>query len=536
MVCIDDLPNEMLNRIFENLDIKSFISFGLTSRKYFHYLENYDVHQLDFQSISKKDFDRICHLIKPSKIISLKLSDDHRTAGQIKLFLQTVPIKNFTRLKSLELLQIDENDLDQFLQNLPRTCLNSLRIEYREYPSLLHSSTISNLQEILRLKSMRKIHWDFRSDQRDYFQWPSSTHLTDLTLMNISFEQLLGIIQKFNEYQSITLDNLTMKSSETIPVKFLCLEKLKSFQIYRSELILEKIQSLISVMNQLTHLNLQGNIKSLENFFENLLRRNLLKLRSFQFDFQWISHRSIEYQSIIQSFLKHFEEFYWKVHLKCLVNADWIEENCQIDLYSIPPLNNHCKSSHFFLESFTELSRFDFISHLDIQLEHLKQMISSPIRLKSLKCQMNESCPSNSFEILSKLIDQNSLIQLNLMINSRGLYLKQMLKDYLRFLVECSNVEDVSIFNRCHGIFPYLDIHSFCSSISKKMKYLSIDIRDGNDIQMLIKRLKYLQSLQFKFSFEKSIFIKEILHWLNNENINYRSLSDIHYLSIWISQ
>ena len=366
MVCIDDLPNEMLNRIFENLDTKSLISFGLACRKYFDYLENYDVHELDFQSISKKDFDLICHSIKPSKIISLKLTDDHRTAGQIKVFLKTVPIKELDRLKSLKLLQIDENDLDQFLKDLPRTSLTSLHIEYREYPSLLKSSTISNLQEILRLKTMRKIHLDFRSDQRDYFQWPSSTHLTHLTFMNISFEQLLGIIQKFNQYQSIILQNLTMKSSDKIPIKFLCLEKLKSFQINQSELILEKIQSIISVMNELTYLKLEGTIKSLDNFFH----RNLSKLQLFQFDFQLISHRSIEYKSIIESFLKQFEES----HFKCSVNADWIEENRQIDFYSIPPMNNHLKSSHLFLHSSTQFNRMNFISHLDIQLEHLKSI------------------------------------------------------------------------------------------------------------------------------------------------------------------
>lgn len=149
---------------------------------------------------------------------------------------------------------------------------------------------------------------------------------------------------------------------------------------------------------------------------------------------------------------------------------------------------------------------------------------------------MNESCPLDSFQILSKLIHKNSLIKIALIINSRGSYLNTMLQKFLNFLIECSNVDDVSIFNRCHGIFSYLDINSFCSMISKKIKHLSIDITDLNDIQILIKQLKSLQSIQLKFSFEKSIFVKDILHWLNNENINFTSLSDIHYLSIWISQ
>ena len=518
MARIEDLPYEMLDRIFNNLDTKSIISFSLTCRKYFHYLDNYNEHQLDFQSISKEDFDIICHLIKPSNIISLKLTDNHRTPGQIKFFLQTFPIKELTRLKSLKLTQIDENDFDQFLKDLPRICLSSIEIAYREYLSLLKPSTISNLQEILSLKTMRKVHLDIRSDQRDYFQWPSLTSITHLTLMNIHFDQLLGIIQKFNNFLSIILENFTMKQSDEIPWKFICLEKLQTFQITRSELFLDKIQSLIVLMKELTDLKLEGSIKSLENFFENLLERNLSNLRSLEFYFQYFPPRCIDSQSIIRTFLK-------QSHWKCFVNADWIENENKINLYSIPPLNSHWKYStqHQIFPSTISFNRFEYIHHLHINLDHL-QTKSNEYRLfprvKSLKCTINDQCSSDCFQLLKELIDPHQLIEISLLISSRGSYLKSLLDKFLHFLVDCSNVESIEIFNRWHGIFSWIDIYYFCSMISINIKYLSIDILEINQIEILIDQLKHLRSIQLKFSFEKSLFIRDILQLFVQRKIN----------------
>jgi hypothetical protein len=111
-----------------------------------------------------------------------------------------------------------------------------------------------------------------------------------------------------------------------------------------------------------------------------------------------------------------------------------------------------------------------------------------------------------------------------------------MMKNFLNFLKELSNLNSIEIFNRWHGIFTFININYFCSMIPINVKHIDIDISDINHIKILIEQLKYLSSFKFKFSFDKSIYIKDILQWLSNKRINSTYISDIHYLSIWISQ
>ncbi|CAF3557807.1 unnamed protein product [Rotaria socialis] len=110
-----------------------------------------------------------------------------------------------------------------------------------------------------------------------------------------------------------------------------------------------------------------------------------------------------------------------------------------------------------------------------------------------------------------------------------------MIKEFLNFLTSLSNVNSIEIFNRWHGIFSSIDIEYFCSIIPKTVKHLDIDIFDIDNIKSLIERLEHLSSFKFKFSFNKSPFIKNILQWLSNKKINSTYILDIHYLSIWIS-
>jgi len=111
-----------------------------------------------------------------------------------------------------------------------------------------------------------------------------------------------------------------------------------------------------------------------------------------------------------------------------------------------------------------------------------------------------------------------------------------MIKFFLNFLKELSNLNSIEIFNRWHGIFSFLNIYDFCRMIPINVKHLDIDILDIDHIKILIEQLQHLTSFKFKFSFDKSIFIKDIIQWLSNKNINSTYISDIHYLSIWISQ
>ncbi|CAF3833223.1 unnamed protein product, partial [Adineta steineri] len=158
MFSIEDFPNEIIYRIFDNIeDIYSIISFTCTCQRFFKCRNTYNNYKINFESISKKSFDFICNFMNPFNIIKLKLSDDdNKTPGQIKCFIKNFPVNQLNYLKSLELIQINENDLEDILKYFVNSSLNFLHIEYRQYFGMLNQSTINILYDILSLKSLKK--------------------------------------------------------------------------------------------------------------------------------------------------------------------------------------------------------------------------------------------------------------------------------------------------------------------------------------------------------------------------------------------
>lgn len=71
--------------------------------------------------------------------------------------------------------------------------------------------------------------------------------------------------------------------------------------------------------------------------------------------------------------------------------------------------------------------------------------------------------------------------------------------------------------------------------LPNNIKYISIDILMIDHIKILIEKLNFISSFKFKYSFDKSIYIKSIIEWLTNNKYNYTYILDIHYLSVWIS-
>jgi len=278
MCSIEDFPNEIIYRIFDNIDINSIISFSLTCKRFVNCFDNYNNSKLNFESISKRKFDIICHLINPLNVISLILSDNDKTPGQIKLFIKNFKINQLNRLKSLKLIQINENDLENILKNFLNNSLNSLEIEYRQYFTILNSSTITIFNQILLLKSLQKVNLDMRCYQTDYIQWPQSSNIEDLTLFNVNLKQFLEIIEKSNKFKSIILRNFLMKDFNCISSKKISLKELKSFEIEQSELFMDKIEYLISFMNEIVYFKLEGFTNIIEKIFQNNQLENLFQI------------------------------------------------------------------------------------------------------------------------------------------------------------------------------------------------------------------------------------------------------------------
>ena len=110
MSSFDDLPSAILQSIFDYFWahelIEAFLHVNVRITKT---LFSYHRYHLNFRSISKRQFEKICAVIRADHIESLILSDDDSTVGQTGLFFSLFPLDHFVRLRSIELIETDED-------------------------------------------------------------------------------------------------------------------------------------------------------------------------------------------------------------------------------------------------------------------------------------------------------------------------------------------------------------------------------------------------------------------------------------------
>ncbi|CAF1201690.1 unnamed protein product [Rotaria sordida] len=73
---------ELIHRIFNSLDEQTIIlSLRYVCKRIYTITNVYDCYKLNFESILKSNFDRICQFIQPENVILLTLSDEHITSA-----------------------------------------------------------------------------------------------------------------------------------------------------------------------------------------------------------------------------------------------------------------------------------------------------------------------------------------------------------------------------------------------------------------------------------------------------------------------
>ena len=152
---LSTLPNELIYRILDILDNETiFFSFGNVCKRFHTLIRAYNQYKFNFQSISKPYFHSICRLIHPENIVSLTLSDDNRTPGQIKWFLSFFQIRQFIRLRSLTLIDIDEDDFHTIFPFENK--ILSLSFTFRNY-IFRNSETLPVFSSIVSNKNLRQL-------------------------------------------------------------------------------------------------------------------------------------------------------------------------------------------------------------------------------------------------------------------------------------------------------------------------------------------------------------------------------------------
>ena len=96
-------------------------------------LSNYPSYLVNFESIRKSHFDRICRSVRPEQVLSLVLADKNDTPNQSRLFGSLFSIGQFTRLRALKCIELDDDTqvFFSYLHKLPTTDFIGNRSENR---------------------------------------------------------------------------------------------------------------------------------------------------------------------------------------------------------------------------------------------------------------------------------------------------------------------------------------------------------------------------------------------------------------------
>ncbi len=340
------LPVEILYHIIDYLDTPTIFLSLSNVCTYFRAISNtYNRYQLDFNSISKPYFHRICRFIEPENILSLTLSDDNKTPGQIRLFLSLFNIDQFTRLLSLTFFGIDNDDLSKILYSNITSTLISLSINWRE-AHCPTTDTMSLLSSILNRLNLQKLELKTGSYTIEEMPWPVQYTLKHLTLMYITQKQYCAILRETPNLKTIVLNHCSMHKIDENVVTLsdpMWYEQLTSLILMDSRMSMIGLTSILSLTPSLIYLKIicsPDSFDTIANGFhwEQFIRTNLPLLHKFEFFFTNIYN---VYYSIrdIQLLICRFQTPFWLEVKHWFVICDYINYLNQVMLYTTPICN-----------------------------------------------------------------------------------------------------------------------------------------------------------------------------------------------------
>ena len=361
------LPVEILGRIFDELDLPTIL---LSVRNVCQQLRTsvniYYRYELDLTSICKPQFHRLLLHANPACITALSLSNDQMTPGQIGVFLSLVDISHFTRLRSLTLLDIHEQDLCLFLEHASRCSLMSLtiRTSYKECQEI--GGTASHLLSIIAQPSLHRLEL-FSSDlcrRVGKLKWPAQCKLQYLAMIYCSERRMFKILHRTPDLQTLAIgsgvESMSKKnwnSTERIlltphpPLTFLVLSN--------CSLAMVDLFSLLSSTPSLRHLTIINKGRDFLNGYrwEELIKTKLPALNKFEFHISFdLLHITNPLESDPNYYMNSFRTPFWTKEKRWTVVCNFVPITRVGQIYTSPI----CTSAYtyFAAETTTNLSNF----------------------------------------------------------------------------------------------------------------------------------------------------------------------------------
>jgi hypothetical protein len=342
---IETLPVELLHRIFDNLDAQTILlSVRSVSRSFRSVANTYNRYVLNFKLISKSNFHLLCRFINPQNVISLLFSNDEHTTEQIKLLFSSVRLQQFTRLHSLTLHNINEDQLKFILENINLNLLTSFSLSIAQYDNAFIETTTNLLSSIIAKVTLRKLDLNLDTTRMTKIAWPMNCTIQYLTINNYVYSTYIDDLYRIFQCSS-HLHTLIMSKTPTISIKNLTLirfRQLTSLTITDNRESVHDVESFLLLTPSLVHLKLVGGKTMLDGKrWEQFIEINLQQLNKFEFYFIE-SRLTDQTPTDVELIIASFQTLFWIQRKKWFVTCECLTQYPKtIYLSSIP----YCTSS-----------------------------------------------------------------------------------------------------------------------------------------------------------------------------------------------
>jgi hypothetical protein len=296
-------------------------------------------------------------LIKPQNVISLILSNDEQTSDQIDLFFSLVRLRQFTRLRSLTLLNIDESQLNFIVKQINLNLLTSFSFSIRKYDDRRIKTTNNLLASTLTQPTLRQLEFGITYERMSKFSWPFNCPIQYLTVNNnIPTDSLFTILQCSPRLHTIIIKNISdifNNNSISTCSSHISFRQLTSLTIENFDVTIDELEPFLSLIPSLVYLKLIGGKHMLDGKrWEQFIEINLPQLDKFEFFFtEWYGREKTP--ADLELIIASFQTSFWIEHKKWFITSEYNTIfSTTLHLYSIPI----CKASLIYEPEFKNFS------------------------------------------------------------------------------------------------------------------------------------------------------------------------------------
>ncbi|CAF1266176.1 unnamed protein product [Adineta ricciae] len=558
----EQFPAEVFYLILDYLKTwEIFYYFYNKSQRMSMLLLNYSRYRIDFRSISRDNFDFFLEKIRLTNIISLILSNDNQTPGQIPLFLSLINPSDLFRLHYLSVLHIEEHHLLEFLRHLSRKNLKALTIHCQ--PSFRFRNhgveLLCLLSSLIFQSKLRYLHFNFWIFEMKSLTWSIQSTLHSLRTDLSSFSEYCLILNYFVNLKTLILNKCSIFDIENIYLsyKFMppCHLQLKSLSIDKICYVkMETLSLFLSVTPSIKYLKIIGcgslrNQAFNGNQWKDFIEGKLRSLDKFQFYFQTQRNPQVDVENV-SSIINSFSDSFWINSKQWFVACDFIRNLRQIRLYSIPI----CRTDFYLIPQWNLFSRstltstttMEQIQKLQVNLssgmtdENLIHKISFPIRdlfdlsspsifpqVDELHFEFDDQWPMNLHELIA--IDLSRIVKVSLNIyfdqDSRHQVVIDALNDVFQRM---PNIHTVYNMNRT------VNAKILCSIVPSHIQHLQTKVKEIHQMKIILQHFQCLSSVEFDFLACSPHFPKTIIKWLKKKQILFEFYCTQYSLQLWL--